>query len=105
MTPLTVITLEDLKDRPQVKLALAHPLRAGDRIQLNFRLKRLSHGRQEVLLVKGIYRVAEAIVDQEGRQSLKVESTGLAPSWQAVRKEAPFVRRLGPTHYPPTRVG
>jgi hypothetical protein len=33
-----------------------------------------------------------------------VESTGKAPAWRAVKKKAASVRKLGPTHFPPTTV-
>lgn len=103
MTPTTLIELEDLRDAPRVKMTLPCPLRLGDRITLDFVLKRFNRGRHEVLMVKGDYRITEVHFDPQ-HQYLKVTSLGVTPSWQAVKKTPVPHRGLGPSRFPPTTV-
>jgi hypothetical protein len=100
---LTIVELDDIKDKSKAKLDLPAPLRLGDRIQLSFVLKRSNQGRHEILEVRGEYKITD-IYFHVGEQHLKVSATGLAPSWRAIKKEAPLRRRLGPTRFPPTTV-
>jgi hypothetical protein len=100
---ITILELDDIKDKPRAKFDLPAPLRLGDRLQLEFVLRRTNGGRHEILEIRGEYRITD-ICFHVGEQHLKVSSTGLAPSWRAVRKEPPPRRRLGPTRFPPTTV-
>lgn len=98
---LTYLELEDLKDKPKAVLNLPAPLRLGDRLDLDFKIQRLNGGRSEILRVNGTFKVTDVSFDAE-RQHLTVSSLGLAPSWQAVRKEKPFQRKVGPAKFPKT---
>lgn len=104
MKPATIVELADVTGHPRVKLDLPD-LRIGDRVTLAFRLQRKTGGRSEVLNVGGIFRVAAVDLDTSStppRQLLSVESTGLAPCWQAVKNQAPPSKKLPPARFPRT---
>ena len=104
MTPPTLVELSDTKDQPKVLMMLPVPLRMGDRIQLAFQLKRQTGQRNEVLDVKGCFRVT-SVVFSEGRQVLAVESCGVSAAWRAVKRSLGQPRRsLGPCRFPRTSI-
>jgi hypothetical protein len=104
MTPATIIELADVPGKPKAKLDLPSPLRIGDKVRLHFRLTRQTGGRPEVLDVSGEYQIRSVGFDtSEGvaRQLLSVETTGVAPSWKAVKKTSlPPPRKMGPARAP-----
>lgn len=92
----TFLVLTDLSDSPRVRrdLPLVH---TGQRLQLRFHLERQHLGRHEVLEVAGDFRVMGQDLEATGDgpcQIVQVQSTGKAPSWQAVKKAKP--KRLAP---------
>jgi len=101
MQPVSLLILSEV-EAPRVKLVLP-VLRQGDRVKLRFKLDRVRNGRAEVLDVQGEYRVT-SVVWAGLVAEVSVESTGKAPAWRAVKKKAASVRKLGPTHFPPTTV-
>lgn len=105
MVPATLVELDDVTGKPKVKLELPSPLRLGDRLQLRFRLSRQNGGRAEVLDVTGEYTVRSVSFDASdgpARQIISVVTTGVTPSWKAVKKASlASPRKLGPTRWPP----
>lgn len=92
----TFLVLADLADSSRVRydLPLVH---LGQQIQLRFHLERQHLGRHEVLDVDGAFRVTGQTLEATGDgpcQIVQVQSTGKAPSWQAVKKAKP--KRLAP---------
>jgi hypothetical protein len=107
MLPASILELADVSGQPKVKLVLPAPLRLGDVLNLNFRLRRQTGGRTEALEVNGRFKVTSVGFDAtQGlpRQLLVVEATGVTPIWRAIKNTPPFVRQLSPTHYPRTTV-
>lgn len=101
MQPTTLVDLSDVQGTPRVKMTLPVPLRAGDRVKLAFRLRRLNGGRQEILDVVGDFRVSSATLALD-YQVVAVESVGKAPTWRAVRKDIVSRRQLPPAVFPRT---
>lgn len=99
----SLLELTEVPGCPKAKLTLPVPLRAGDRLKLAFKLKRMNGSRLEVLDVAGEFRVASVGITPE-HQSLSVESVGKAPAWKAVRREAPHQRVLPPARFDRTTV-
>jgi hypothetical protein len=108
MVPATILEISDVVNKPRVKMDLPSPMRLGDKLRLRFRLSRQNGGRYEILDVVGEFQVRSVSFDTSGgrvRQNLSVESTGVAPSWKAVKKESvPPPRKLGPAKAPPTPI-
>ena len=104
----TILEMSDVKDAPLVKMTLPGLLRIGDRLTLDFCIRRRKGGRTEVLAVRGDVRVIQATVDASGgilAQRLRVENTGAIPFvWRAVKNQPEWKRRLPPTHFEPTEV-
>lgn len=105
MTPATIVELGDVAGKPKVKQDLPSPLRNGDKVHLRFQLARQNGGRSEVLDVQGEFVIRSVRFDASDgptRQLLTVESTGVAPSWRAVKKSSlPPPRKLGAAKTPP----
>jgi len=103
----TVIELADVTGNPRVKMGLTSLFRIGDPLTLRFRLQRQNGTRTEALEVSGCFRVTAVSFDVTSgmsRQILSVTSTGVVPSWKAVKKVSTKVRQLPPTHFPRTVV-
>jgi hypothetical protein len=97
----SVITFEEVKDTPSVRIDLPTSLLVGGRIQLKFILRRRTGPRTEELRVDGEYRVTEVLLDATcapPKQRIKVVAKGVAPAWKAVRNVATVARKLAPTH-------
>ena len=108
MNPASLVELSDVVGTPKVKMALPVPLRVGDRIHLNFQLKRTRSGRNEVLDVSGDWRATHVSFDGSqglARQILTLKCEEKPPTWRAVKKQPSAERKLGPTRFPRTTVG
>lgn len=101
--PRTILVLSDVEGSPRARIDLPL-LRLGDRLKLHFRLARRDRGRNEVLDVAGEYRVSGIEFEVVGcfTQTLTVTSTGVSPTWRAVKNSTP--RKLGPTIFPRTPI-
>lgn len=105
MERTTILSLSTLPGSPRVKTTLPGPLRVGDKVGLSFTLKRQHQGRTEILEVRGDWRVT-ASTTTALHFHLEVEcASGVEPRWKAVKKDKPFVRRLGPAVFPREAVG
>lgn len=105
MTCPSIVKFEDLKDSPSVRIELPAPLPLGTRINLCVTLRRRHGGRTEELRVNGEFRVATVSINATGapRQLLTVASTGVAPTWKAV-KNSTGKKKLALTRSPRTEV-
>ena len=81
-------------------------MRIGDRLRLDFCMRRMNGGRSEILDVRGEFRVSSVSFDATGvpRQVIQVEAIGKSPVWRAVKKAALPVRKIAPSCSPPTKV-
>lgn len=106
MNQASIVKFDDLKQSPEVRMDLPAPIPIGSRIRLAFTMTRTNKGRTEELRVNGEFQVTSSITDQTRGKSIQVvtiSSTGLAPSWVAIKNPvAP--RKLAPTHNGPTKV-
>lgn len=106
MDQASIVKFDDVKQSPEVRMDLPSPIPIGSRIRLTFTLTRNNRGRTEELRVSGEFQVTSSIIDRTRGKSIQVvtvSSTGLAPSWMAVKKH-PTTRKLAPTHNGPTKV-
>lgn len=97
----SVITFDDVKDSPSVRIDLPTSPSLGERILLRLTLRRRNGHRSEELHIDGEYRVVEVVLDTTcapPRSRVKVTAKGLTPSWRAVRNQPTVPRRLAPTH-------
>lgn len=87
MTTPSILRFEDLKDSPTVRIELPAPIPLGTKLNLTLALKRKHGGRTEELRVMGEFKVTSVTLDSSGplRQIVGVTSTGVAPSWKAVK--------------------
>lgn len=100
---LTLVQLKDVNGEPRFLIDLPGPLRIGDPISFRLKLDRQNGGRFEVLEVDTRFRVTAVGIDSATvprRQVLAVESTGVAPTWRAVKKPLSEARRLPPARFP-----
>ena len=107
MDPVTHVKLEDVNGQPVAKRGdLPSPLRVGDPLGLKFRISRRTNGREEVLDVRGQFRVTAVGFDATvapPRQLLSGESVSAPPKWRSVKK--PSERRpLAPLRSPRTPI-
>lgn len=101
---LSILELSDLAEPVRVKIDLP-PVRIGDRVSLQFSLRRKHLGRHEVLDVQGEYKVTSHVVDTTKPatcQIVQVASLGKAPSWRAVKARQP--PKIAPARSPRTIV-
>ena len=106
MTQASVVKFDDVKQSPEVRMALPSPIPIGSKLRLAFTLSRTNKGRTEELRVNGEFQVTSVIIDTtKGKvvQVVTVSATGLAPSWVAVKNQA-ATKKLAPTHSGPTKV-
>jgi hypothetical protein len=97
----SVITFDEVKDSPSVRMDLPAIPSLGERILLRFVLRRRNGPRSEELHIEGEYRVTEVVLDTTcapSKSRIKVQAKGLTPSWRAVRNQPTVHRRLAPTH-------
>lgn len=103
---LTLVRFSDVNGTPLVKLDLPS-LRIGDPVGLSCVVRRRTGGRDEVLTVKGQFRVTTLGIDASTgpqKQLLNVETIGKPPTWQSVQKRSQTSRRLGPAVHPKTPI-
>ncbi len=106
MIPYTITVLSDVVGCPRAKVPLPAGLRLGDKVVLRFSLRRQKGGRSEVLEVKGEFKVVEVYVDASSgvsHQVIHISSTGVAPAWRAVKRQA-AKRTISPARFPPTEI-
>jgi hypothetical protein len=98
----SVITFDEVKSSPSVRMDVPALLSIGERILLHFVLRRQNGPRSEELRIEGEFRVTEAVIDATCapiKQRLKVSAKGVTPSWKAVKRSSVLIaRKLAPTH-------
>lgn len=105
ITMKSFLVFEDLKEPTLIRMDLPSPIPIGTPINLSFCVMRRNRGRSEELRIQGTYKVTHLVLEQEGKtfyQKVSLVSTGIAPSWRAVKK--PIPRKLAPTRSPKTEV-
>jgi len=105
MSEASVVKFDDVKQSPEVRMELPSPLPLGSKIRLSFTIKRMHGGRSEELRVNGEFQVTSVVTDATKgnlKQIVTVSSTGLAPSWVAVKST--YVKKLAPAKSDPTKV-
>lgn len=102
----SLVKFDDLKDSPTIRMSLPGPIPIGTRLILNCYVQRKNGPRTEELKIQGEFRVQTSCLDasRAGRQLLTVSSTGIAPSWKAVKNPAPVRRKVPPARAPRTEV-
>lgn len=101
MTVASVVTFEEVKDHPSVRMSLPAVLPLGERLRLKMLLRRKNGPRSEELRLEGDFRVTEVVIDttcNPPKQLLKVAAVGVAPSWKAIRNQPSLEKKLPPTH-------
>ena len=100
----SIIEFSDVKNSPQVRMALPGPLLLGTRLLFHTYVRRKSGNRTEELRIEGEFKVLSSSFDVTGplKQRVTVEAVRLAPSWKAV-KNAPVLLRKPPPARAPRR--
>ena len=102
----SIVEFSDVRNSPQVRMALPGPLLLGTKLLFHTCIHRKNGSRTEELQISGEFKVVASSFDVTGslRQRVTVEALRLAPKWKAIKSTSNLLRQPPPARAPRTVV-